>query len=187
MEHTGAIAVGQLLMATQPGRDGYFDRSVVLIIEHSPMGTVGVCLSIVAEVVPDAIRAELAPFVTAPGRLMEGGPVNREVVVVLGEPATPESPPPGWEPLVGDVGMVDVNYPSELLSTSFAQLRAFIGLTAWAPGQLEGELIRGSWFRTKAHTQDVFSTPESLWRQVLRRTGGAPGRWSTWTENPEAN
>lgn len=187
MEHTGAISVGQLLIATQPGRGGFFDSSVVLLIEHSPEGTVGLCLNIVATSVADEVRREVEVFNTPPGQVMAGGPVNLEVVVVLGEPANPEAPPPGWDRVIGDIGVVDINFPRELLDTSFNQLRAFIGLSCWAPGQLEGELIRGSWFRTTARTEDVFAEPVGLWRQVLRRMGGATGRWSTWTEEPGSN
>ncbi len=187
MEHTGAIGVGQLLIATQPGRGGFFDGAVVLLIEHRSEGTVGLCLNLVSTAVSDEVRAEIEQFNTAPGRVMDGGPVNLDVVVALGEPANPEAPPPGWDRVIGDIGVVDINFPRELLETSFSQLRVFVGLSCWAPGQLEGELIRGSWFRTTARTEDVFADPEGLWRQVLRRIGGATGRWSTWTEDPELN
>jgi putative transcriptional regulator len=98
-----------------------------------------------------------------------------------------EQPPPGWERVLGEVGVVDVNFPRELLETSFAQLRVFSGLSGWAPGQLEGELLRGSWFRTRASATDVFGEPSGLWRRVLRRMGGATGRWSTWTDEPRLN
>lgn len=187
MEHQGAISAGQLLVATQPGRGGFFDGSVVLLIDHNSQGTVGLCLNLISDSVADEVRAEVDDFQTPPGKVMDGGPVNTEVVVALGEPANPESPPPGWERVIGDIGVVDINFPRELLATSFSQLRVFVGLSCWAPGQLEGELIRGSWFRTTARTQDVFSAPKALWRQVLRRMGGATGRWSTWTETPEQN
>ena len=35
--------------------------------------------------------------------------------------------------------------------------------------------------------EEVFGMPEDLWRRVLRRMGGTPGRWSTWTDNPVLN
>ena len=119
--------------------------------------------------------------------MFEGGPVNPDVAVALGEPATPTAPPPGWQRITGDVGVVDLSFPPELLEASFTQIRLFLGLSVWSPGQLEGELIRGSWFRAKARVDDVFGDPESVWRRVLRRMGGAPGRWSTWTDEPVLN
>lgn len=185
--HTGAISAGQLLVATQPGRSGYFDRSVVLLIEHNHEGTVGVCLGNVSEFPPSAGLGHFQPHVSPPQSLFEGGPVNSDVVIALGKPASEESPPPGWERITGDIGLVDLQFPEELLESSFSALRAFIGLSAWAPGQLEGELIRGSWFRTGVRADDVFGDPGGLWRRVLRRMGGGPSRWSTWTEEPALN
>lgn len=187
MESTGAIAVGQLLVATQPGRGGYFDRTVVLLIEHQSEGTVGLCLNVASSVSTEAVGTEFEAFMSPSGLLLEGGPVNAEVVVALAELASPEAPPPGWERVFGDVGVVDLSFPPELLSSSFVQLRLFQGLSCWAPGQLEGELIRGSWFRATARPEDVFGSIDGLWRRVLRRMGGVLGRWSTWAENPALN
>ena len=186
MDHAGALAAGQLLVATQPGRGGYFDRAVVLLIEHSADATVGVCLNVESEIPVHNVLADFTELMSPPARVFEGGPVNSDVVVALGEPAS-EPTPPGWERITGDIGVVDVNYPSELLSSSFTQLRVFVGLSAWSPGQLEGELLRGSWFRTTARSEDVFGDPEGLWRRVLRRMGGTTGRWSTWAEHPALN
>lgn len=185
--HAGAITVGQLLVATQPGRGGYFDRSVVLLIEHNHEGTVGVCLNVVSDMSPMVAAPHFARHLSQPGILMEGGPVNPDVVMALGKPASDESMPPGWERVVGDIGLVDLQFPEELLGSTFNGLRTFVGLSAWAPGQLEGELIRGSWFRTGVRTEDVFGNPDGLWRRVLRRMGGAPSRWSTWAEDPALN
>ncbi|SDY65318.1 YqgE/AlgH family protein [Tessaracoccus flavus] len=187
MQHTGALAAGQLLVATQPGRGGYFDRSVVLILEHNLEATVGVCLNLPTDTPVADVVAPFADKASVPAVIFEGGPVNNEIAVTLGEPATPESPPPGWQQIVGDIGVVDMSFPPELIDTSFAQLRVFVGLASWAPGQLEAELIRGSWFRSHARPEDVFGDPEGIWRRVLRRMGGGAGRWSTWSDDPTLN
>ncbi len=185
--HTGAIAAGQLLVATEPGRGGYFDRSVVLLLEHNDDGTIGTVLTRLSPMPVSGVQDAFLEHMSPPVALFEGGPVNPDVVVALGEPATLSSPPPGWQPVTEDIGLVDLTFPPELIESSFRELRLFVGLSGWSPGQLESELIRGSWFRTKAHAEDVFGTPEGLWRRVLRRVGGAPGRWSTWTDDPTLN
>lgn len=185
--HTGSIAVGQLLVATEPGRGGYFDRTVVLLVEHHAEGTVGVCLNVYSQLAPEDIGAHFVPYLSEPALMFEGGPVSDEVVLALGKPASSEMTPPGWEPVAGDIGLVDLDFPAELLGTSFTGLRLFAGLSQWAPGQLEGELIRGSWFRTEVRADDVFGDPAGVWRRVLRRMGGLPGRWSTWVEEPGVN
>lgn len=187
MQHTGAIAAGQLLVATQPGRGGYFDRSVVLLLEHNEESTVGVCLHQPSDTPVGEVLDGFATQAATPGVIFEGGPVNTEIMLAIGEPATPAAPPPGWQQIHGDLGVIDLAFPSELVATSFGQVRAFVGLSAWSPGQLEGELIRGSWFRTMVRPEDVFGDPVGLWRRVLRRMGGATGRWSTWVDDPTMN
>lgn len=193
MEYAGPIAVGQLLVATEPGSDRFFDRAVVLLISNNDTGTIGLCLNRFPEDETVAgsplaqVREHFGELLSPPREVMLGGPVNAEVVVVLGEPVAPEQPPPGWDRVLPGVGIVDVNFPRELLETSFVQLRVYSGLSGWAPGQLEGEILRGSWFRTKGHSIDVFGAPEGLWRRVLRRMGGTTGRWSTWAEEPRLN
>ena len=187
VEQTGEIATGQLLIATQPGRGGYFDRSVILLVDHRTEGTVGLCLNVGPPVPAESLVHDLGPHLRPLSDVWEGGPVSSEAVIVLGELATPGAAPPGWARVLGEVGVVDVQFPIELLDSSFAQLRAFAGVSSWAPGQLESELLRGAWFRAWGQSEDVFGHPDQLWRRVLRRMGGATGRWSTWTEEPEQN
>ena len=77
----GEPAAGQLLVATEPGKSGYFDRSVVLILDHGDSGTVGVCLNKdqSMDVVPEL--AQFRELLPPPGRLIEGGPVSQQTAV----------------------------------------------------------------------------------------------------------
>lgn len=185
---TRGPAAGQILVATEPGRPGYFDRSVVLLLDHSEEnGTVGVCLHKLAATPMVDVLEQLTDQLTPPAQLFEGGPVSQQAAVCLAQVANPFEEPPGWKRVFDDVGIVDLDTPVELLQGAFSHMRIFVGLSGWEAGQLEGELIRGSWFRAAARAEEVFGTPQDLWRRVLRRIGGAKGRWSTWTPDPELN
>lgn len=187
MERGIGPAPGQLLVATDPGRGGYFDQAVVLIVEHNPGGTLGVCLHQLSEVdMVDALE-EFTPLLSPPAQLFEGGPVNERMALCLAQVSNPDDEPVGWRRVFDDVGVLDLDTPIELVENAFSQVRIFAGLTGWDSGQLEAELIRGSWHRIPAHAEDVFGTPYDLWRRCLRRMGGTLGRWSTWTEAPEYN
>jgi putative transcriptional regulator len=49
-------------------------------------------------------------------------------------------------------------------------VRVFVGYSGWGPGQLDGELARDDWLVVDAEPGDVATaTPETLWRDVLRR------------------
>lgn len=187
MQHGFPIEAGQLLVGTEPGRGGYFDRSVVLLLDHNASGSLGVCLHKPSEVSGVEALDQFVPYLSPPARFFDGGPVSRQSAVGLARVANAEEEPPGWKRVFGLVGILDLDTPIELVAGTFADLRIFIGLSGWDGGQLEGELIRGAWFRTRATEEEIFGTPEDLWRRVLRRMGGAPGRWSTWTEHPILN
>lgn len=176
-----------MLIAADPGKGGYFDRSVVLILEHNESGTLGVVLNKPSEYDVPAQLSEWSTLLTPPPIPFEGGPVSPQAVVALGQLAGPSVSPPGWKTLFDDVGLIDLDMPFELVEGAFAHMRMFIALSGWEAGQLEGELIRGFWFRTQARAEEVFGLPDGLWRRVLRRLGGAAARWSTWTSTPVLN
>lgn len=180
-------AAGQLLIATEPGKETYFDRSVVLLLEHSDEGSLGVCLHQLADVDMVPALEHLEPFLTPPAGLFEGGPVSQQSAVCLTRLANPGEDPVGWKRIFEDVGVLDLETPVELVQGAYSDMRIFVGLSGWDSKQLEGELIRGFWFRTQARVEEVFGPPQDLWRRVLRRVGGPDGRWSTWTETPQFN
>ncbi len=178
---------GQILIATEPGRGGYFDQSVVLLLDHNDGGTLGVCLHKLADFPMVDVLEPFQHMLTPPPQLFEGGPVSQQAAVCLAQVTNPHEDPPGWKRIFADVGILDLETPIELVAGAFSHMRIYVGLAGWDTGQLEGELIRGSWFRAMARAEEVFGTPGGLWRRTLRRVGGAKGRWSTWTDSPELN
>ena len=53
------------------------------------------------------------------------------------------------------------------------RVRVFAGYSGWGPGQLEQELSADGWFVVDADATDVWSSsPEQMWRNVLRRQRG---------------
>ena len=183
----GEPAAGQLLISTEPGRGGYFDRSVVLLLEHNEEGSLGVCLHRMGRIPMVDSLEHFSDLLTPPAKLFEGGPVSKQTALGLAQVRSPWEEPPGWRRLFGDVGVLDLETPVELVQGTYVHIRIYVGLAGWSAGQLVGELLRGSWFRSQAAAEEVFGTPEELWRRVLRRIGGGPGFWSTWTGHPEWN
>lgn len=187
MQHGVPPTAGQILISTEPGKGGYFDQSVVLLLDHNDSGSIGVCLQQPSTLGMVEPLAHFQEYLSPPATLFEGGPVSQQAAVALAQVSDPDEEPPGWKPLFSGVGILDLETPVELVAGAFSHLRIYVGLSGWDSGQLEAELIRGSWFRTQAIAEEVFGTPEDLWRRSLRRVGGATGRWSTWTQTPELN
>jgi putative transcriptional regulator len=95
---------------------------------------------------------------------------------------------PGWTPLAGVIGAVDLeNEPVDLLE-ALDGLRVFAGYAGWGPGQLEQELRLGGWLVLPSEPDDAFTAnPATLWSRVLRRQGGELALLHTMPADPTNN
>jgi putative transcriptional regulator len=171
-------ARGKLLVAT-PVVGDFFHRTVVLVIEHSDEGAVGVVLNRPSEVlVVDAVPS-LAPSAGDEDVVHVGGPVATETVLALGDFSDPDE---ASTLVMGNLGLVDPDEPG----ADVRRLRVYAGHAGWAPGQLDGELEAGAWIIADVDPDDPFND-EDVWPLVLRRQGGAYTLLSTMPENPSLN
>ncbi|WP_028708691.1 YqgE/AlgH family protein [Propionicicella superfundia] len=179
---------GSLLIATVDISDGIFDRSIVLLLDADESGALGVILNKVSDVDLEEVLPRWQNLCSRPQVLFDGGPVSRNGAVCLASPAEQSDEPPGWRALFGDVGLLHLDTPIELVDGAFKDLRIFAGYAGWEPGQLEAELLRGSWYVAAAHHSDAFDPdPETLWRRVLHRQLGDVAVYATWPDDPEQN
>jgi putative transcriptional regulator len=169
---------GHLLIAA-PVLHDYFRRTVVLVIEHTSDGAMGVVLNresetLVAEVVP-----QLAELVAAEELLRIGGPVAPQSVVALGEFGD-----------VAEAGTQVVDWLGTLdpdaENASLKRVRVFAGYTGWAPEQLDVELEQEAWMVTPALPEDAFADGD-IWSHALRRKGGSYRLLSTMPADPSLN
>ncbi len=180
--------VGRLLVATPVLKDPNFRRSVVLLLDHSDQGALGIVVNRPLGVDVSAVLPAWQPYATAPGRLFQGGPVALDSA--LGVVAVPgaEADPIGVRRIVGSLGLVDLDLPPEEVTGAVAGLRIFAGYSGWGEGQLESEIAEGAWYIVDAEARDAFSdAPESLWGQVLRRQRGDLALVSTFPDDPTLN
>jgi putative transcriptional regulator len=169
---------GQLLIASPQLMD-YFRRTVVLVIEHTGDGAMGVVLNresetTVAEAVP--ALAELAGDAEV---VRVGGPVAPQAVVALGEF---EDTAQAGTCVVGSVGTLDPDAPHPALR----RMRVYAGYAGWAPGQLDGEVEAGGWIVEPADPEDPF-VPGDLWAWALQRKGGGYSLLATMPADPSLN
>ena len=169
---------GQLLIAA-PSLFDYFRRSVVLVLEHTPDGAMGVVLNRESETpVAEAVPA-LAELPGADGRVRLGGPVAPESVVALGEF---EDPDEAGTLVLGSLGTLDPEAPG----SSLRRLRVYAGYAGWGPGQLDGELEQGAWIVQAADSDDPFRD-DDIWSEALRRKGGGYRLLATMPVDPSLN
>ena len=176
---------GQLLVASPALMDPNFHRAVVLVVEHSDEGALGLVLNRLS---PGEV-AEVGPpldELIAPGeRIHLGGPVETGAVLVVAEFDDPEE---AASLLVGDIGLVPGDGDFEALSGRTRRARVFAGYAGWGPGQLDAELAEEAWIVEPADPDDVFSdSAEELWAEVLRRKGGPYALVARMPPDPSVN
>jgi putative transcriptional regulator len=174
---------GQLLIAA-PVLADFFRRTVVLVVEHSEEGAMGVVLNRPSEVeVADAVPP-LAELVEPGEVVWVGGPVSPNSAVVLAEFDDAADAATG---VVGDVGVLALEEDLEG-APARRRTRIFAGYAGWAPGQLEGELEHEGWIVEPAVPEDAFCGEElDLWSSVLARKGGTYALLARMPTDPSVN
>jgi putative transcriptional regulator len=166
-------ARGKLLVATPILADPNFLRTVVLVLEHTDDGALGVVLNR-----PSAtFLAELLPgwagLAVEPGLVHIGGPVQPSGVIGLAQIAPSEVPDPTVRLLWPGVATVDLETSPDDLAGAVRGVRCFAGYAGWSPGQLDAEVDTGSWFVVDRDPDDLWTADATdLWRTVLWRQPG---------------
>lgn len=176
---------GHLLVAGPALDDPSFRRTVVLVGEHGDEGAMGVVLNRVSDVTVEEAVPPMALLTARDELVYLGGPVQPQAVVVLADFADPSQ---AEVMVVDNVGFLpgEVDAVDDL--GELRSVRVFAGYAGWGPGQLEGELAEGAWVILPARTSDVFtSAPDHLWKDVLRREGGAYRALAMLPDDPRVN
>ena len=177
---------GQLIIATPTLVDPNFNRTVVLIAEHTEDGAMGLVLNRPAETRVDEAVPDLAWLTEDDERVWVGGPVAETAVIVLAEW---DDPALAGAIVEGDLGFVgaDADDP-EVLDGAVRRARVFAGHAGWGPGQLEEELAEDAWIVEPPRRDEIFcADPESLWAAVLRRKGSRYALLATMPPDPSVN
>lgn len=178
-------ARGQLLVAGPGLIDPNFWRTVVLVIEHSEEGALGLVLNRPSETTAGDAVPELEDVVELSEPLFVGGPVQPSSVIVLAEF---EDASDAALIAFDDVGVLATGIEPELLGTGVRAGRAFVGHSGWGPGQLDSELERGDWILEPARREDAFTAaPGELWVEVLTRKGGSYALIARMPPDPSLN
>jgi putative transcriptional regulator len=169
---------GQLLIAA-PSLFDYFRRTVVLVLEHSEEGAMGVVLNRESETrVAEAVPA-LASLAEPEELVRIGGPVSPQAVVALGDF---EDVGQAGTHVVGSLGTLDPDAENE----SLRRVRVYAGYAGWSAGQLDDELEAEAWLVLPARPEDPFEDGD-IWSEALRRKGGSYRLMATMPADPSLN
>jgi putative transcriptional regulator len=189
-EAIAGLTPGRLLVATPILVDPNFDHTVVLLLDHDESGSLGVVLNRPSPVPVHSILPDWSERVPEPDVIFQGGPVATDSALAVARLAgtSEEDEPVGFRRLFGDVGIIDLDTPPELLAPVLTGIRVFAGYAGWGSGQLANEITEGSWLVLDSDRSDVFGrAPDRLWNDVLRRQPGEVAWLSTMPVDPTMN
>lgn len=178
---------GRLLIAEPMLGDPNFDRAVVLVVQHTADGALGLVLNQPTDVlVADALPA-WAPMTRSTDVIHVGGPVEPLSGWCLARVRDPESLP-GFVALVGDLGLLDLELDPADVELVVHEVRLYAGYSGWGPGQLEHELGQEAWFVADPEPQDPFQPDRpALWARILARQAGPLARLALFPPDPSVN
>lgn len=130
-----------LLVASPQMRDPNFDHTVVLLVTHSPEGSLGVVINRETQQrMGDVIeRMEAKSPARANRPVLWGGPVEPGSGFVLWRGSSGE----GWT--LGEYALSPSRDRLKALVASGADFWLCLGYAGWGPGQLDREVTEGSW------------------------------------------
>jgi putative transcriptional regulator len=184
---TESLQKGQLLIA-EPSIIGdlSFNRSVILLADHNPEGSVGFILN---KPLTYALH-DLIPDITSSFTIYNGGPVEQDNLYFIHN--IPDLLPNSIEISQGIYWGGDFERTKELLNNGTIQkdnIRFFLGYTGWGAQQLEQELESQSWIVcTNSYKQTILSkSSNDFWKEKILELGGDYVLWSNAPENPILN
>jgi len=162
-----------LLIASPKLMDPNFRQSVVLIVQHSAQGALGVVLNRPLELtIRQAAEQVLGTPCAADGPLHHGGPCESMLAVVHSLAADDDDElddEDDQQVLPGLFFTTDRPRIERLLQIpdlGDRNAKFFVGYAGWGPQQLEGEMETGSWLTAPATAAHIFSSPEALWGRL---------------------
>ena len=145
---------------------------MVLIVEHSEEGALGLVLNRPSETIVGEAVSQLEQLLDLDDPLYIGGPVQRERGFLVHRRAE----------VADSVHLHDDVYLSVstdalriLLAGDPAAYRLCLGYAGWGPGQLEREMVGGGWLNSSISSKRIFDTPvDKIWDAVIRDLGIDP-------------
>ncbi|MDP4203377.1 MAG: YqgE/AlgH family protein [Bacteroidota bacterium] len=180
-------SVGRLLVAEPFMNEPYFGRSVILLTQHSNLGSMGLVLNKPLKLYLHEILEGVKVEENIP--VFCGGPVGSKSLFYLHNlPEVPQSFQITKNLYLGG----DFEWLMDNLNAGLgaaAKVRFFLGYAGWDEGQLLDEIKHQSWLVTKLATEEILHMPgyETLWSRSMQSLGGKYKRWAEFPQNPNLN
>ena len=187
MINTLSPAQGTLLISEPFMSDPNFKRSVVLLVEHKPEGSLGYIINqksdyLLNDIIPDCWDANFMVYL--------GGPVATDTLHFIHN--VPDKIPNGvdlghglyWG---GDFESLKIQINNYNIKEN--EIRFFIGYSGWTDDQLNDELLVNSWIVSDIYNPDMlFDDSESdVWKEAIINMGVKYAHIANFPMDPALN
>ena len=178
---------GRILISEPFMRDVFFQRSVILLIEHGANGSMGFVLNNNTGLVLNNFIEGLEKVAQIP--IFLGGPVSSDhlfYIHSLGD-AIPDSIQID-DNLYFDGDFESLNYYLLGGQPVEGKIKFFLGYAGWTKSQLLGEIKHDSWLVGQSSgSKLLLADGESFWKNSVESIGGRYLTWLNYPKDPMLN
>lgn len=180
---------GRILIAEPFQQDAYFQRSVILLVEHDDRGSLGFILNKQTELRVNTFFEDLAACTEMPIYL--GGPVSTNrlfFIHSLGKELIPNSKPIG-NSLYFDGDFTALRHYILEGNPIQNRVRFFLGYSGWSEGQLLREIKENAWAVADGTSPHAIFEAEGdhYWKEAVGLLGNDYLLWTTYPKDPNLN
>lgn len=177
---------GKILISEPFLCDATFGRSVILLIDHSEEGSMGLIINKQLPIFVNDIIEELKYMDDIP--LYKGGPVSTDTLFYLHTLAEI----PGALPICKGLylnGDFDEIKKYILQGNKIEdRIRFFLGYSGWDGKQLDTEIKENTWIVSKEENDYLMhSETKGMWKEALEKLGSKYETWSRFPQVPSHN
>ena len=181
-------AQGSILISEPFLQDAYFQRSVVLLVEHNTQGSMGFVLNKKTDLIVNTFFPELEEYPEIPIYL--GGLVSANrlfFIHSLGDLIVPDSVKIK-DRLYFDGDFEALKRYMQNGHSIEGKVKFFLGYSGWTEGQLGNEINKNSWVVSHAAKENVLlADGESFWKNSLEQLGSNYEAWTKYPKDPYLN
>lgn len=177
---------GKILISEPFLRDATFGRSVVLLIDHTEEGSMGLIINKQLPIFVNDIIKEFKYIENIP--LYKGGPIATDTLFYLHTLADIPGAIPISKGLYLNGDFDEIKKYILQGNKVDRYIRFFLGYSGWESEQLSTELKKNTWLVSKEENAYLMNgDTKDMWKQALEKLGSKYETWSRFPQVPTFN
>jgi putative transcriptional regulator len=163
-------AKGRFLVASRQLDKSVFAETVILLLDYGLQGATGLIINMPTEIKLSQVFPKVNEFEQLTDKVYLGGPVNRTQMFLLVRSINkPEDSISVFEDIYVSASMKTLMGLAGNMDGKL-KFHVYAGYAGWAPGQLDREIMMGSWHVSEGDAETVFhKKPSEIWQKYKRR------------------